>query len=111
MISLPPPFFFLLPIPGTVSTGLIFPFTYMCTQYLYTHTLSWNPLPSQCYQTPRQDMLSLSVLWFCKRKNWHFCLFKIVIQGVSLWHFHLYMYYNPLWFITSIFVLSTLAPF
>jgi hypothetical protein len=30
------------PIPGIVSTGIIFPFTYMCTQYLHhihLHTL------------------------------------------------------------------------
>jgi hypothetical protein len=40
----------------------------------------------------------------------HFCLFKIAIQRVSLWHFHAYMYYNPNWFI-SIFLLSTLVPF
>jgi hypothetical protein len=23
-----------------------------------------------------------------EKKNWHFCLFKIATQGVSLWHFH-----------------------
>jgi hypothetical protein len=26
-------------------------------------------------------------------------LFKIATQEVSLWHFHVYMYYNPNWFI------------
>jgi hypothetical protein len=35
----PPP-----PIPGTVSTGLIFPFTYMCTQYLH-HIHPPTPFP------------------------------------------------------------------
>jgi hypothetical protein len=30
-------------------------------------------------------------------------LFKITIQGVSLWQLHIYVYYNPNWFITSIF--------
>jgi hypothetical protein len=34
-------------------------------------------------------------------------LYKIAIQGVSLWHFHVYMYYNLNWFIPSIFRLST----
>jgi hypothetical protein len=29
----------------------------------------------------------------CKRKKWH-CLFKIALQGVSMRHFHVYMYYN-----------------
>jgi hypothetical protein len=28
-------------------------------------------------------------------------LFRIGTQGVSLWHFHVYMYYNPNWFISS----------
>jgi hypothetical protein len=27
-------------------------------------------------------------------------LFKIAIWAVSLWHFHLYMYYNQNWFIS-----------
>jgi hypothetical protein len=38
-------------------------------------------------------------------------LFKIAIQGISLWHFHVYMYYNLNWFIPSIFLLSILVPF
>jgi hypothetical protein len=41
----------------------------------------------------------------------HFCLYMIAIQGVSLWHFHIYMYYSPNWFITSIFLPFTLVPF
>jgi hypothetical protein len=28
-----------------------------------------------------------------------------------LWHFHVYMYYSLIWFIFSIFLLSTLLPF
>jgi hypothetical protein len=45
-----------LPIPGVVSTGIIFPFTYMCTQYLHNihppmftfpHLLSHWYKPSQ----------------------------------------------------------------
>jgi hypothetical protein len=32
-------------------------------------------------------------------------LFMVATQGVSLWHFHVYMYYNPHWFISSIFLL------
>jgi hypothetical protein len=53
-------------------------------------------------------------------------LFKIVMQGVSLWHFsyiyiyiymkiykhiYLFMHCNLNWFIPSIFMLSTLVPF
>jgi hypothetical protein len=34
-------------------------------------------------------------------------LLKINMQGVSLWHFRLYLYCAPKWFICSIFFLST----
>jgi hypothetical protein len=30
-------------------------------------------------------------------------LFKIAVQGVSLWHYHAYMYYNLNWFIPLFF--------
>jgi hypothetical protein len=33
-----------LPIPGILSTGLIFPFTYVCTQYLH-HVHPLTPFP------------------------------------------------------------------
>jgi hypothetical protein len=42
-----------------------------------------------------------------KKKKWHFCLFKLAIQGISLWHF----IYNRNCFIPSIFLLSTLVSF
>jgi hypothetical protein len=35
-----------------------------------------------------------------------FCLFKIATQGVSLWHFHVYMFYNLNRFILFFFYLS-----
>jgi hypothetical protein len=38
-------------------------------------------------------------------------LFKIVTQEVSLWHFHVYMYFKLNWFVASIFLLSTLVSF
>jgi hypothetical protein len=41
----------------------------------------------------------------------YFCLYKIAIQRVSLWLFHVHMYYNLNWFILSIFLLSNLVPF
>jgi hypothetical protein len=85
-------------IPGIVSTGIIFTFTYMCTQYLYrTHPCSPFPhlLPSLTgTNPPRQDLYHPPSLHFVKEKNWHFCLFKIATQGVSLWHFHVCMYYS-----------------
>jgi hypothetical protein len=47
---------------------------------------------------------------WCLEKNL-FCLFKIPKQEVSLRHFHVYMYYNPNYFIPFIFILSTLVLF
>jgi hypothetical protein len=38
-------------------------------------------------------------------------LLKIAVQGVSLWHFHVYVYYNLQWFISCICLLSTLVCF
>jgi hypothetical protein len=40
-----------------------------------------------------------------------FCLFKIATQGLSLWDFQAYVHYSLIWFISSIFLLSTLVPF
>jgi hypothetical protein len=64
--------------------------------------------------TPRQVLLCLpcslfSVFVFFFK--WHFCLLKIALQGVSLWHFHVYMYYSSNRFMPSIFLLSTLVSF
>jgi hypothetical protein len=100
---LPPP-----PIPGTVSTGLIFLFTYMYTQYLhrinppapFPHFL----LPPTGTNLPRQDLFCPPVLQFCKRNIKITCLYKISTQGVSSLYFHVYMYYSPNWFISSIFI-------
>jgi hypothetical protein len=54
---------------------------------------------------------ALLLSYFVNEKKWPFCLFKIHIQGLSLLHLHIYMYYNQNWFISSIFLLSTLVPF
>jgi hypothetical protein len=110
------PLFHPAPIPGIVSVNVIFTCTYMCTQYQhYIHPPTPTPhiLPTlTSTYPPRQDLFCLPVLRFCKRKKkWHFCLSKISVQGVSLWHFYVRMYYNLNWFISSIFLLSTLAPF
>jgi hypothetical protein len=99
------------PIPGIVSTDLIFPFTYTCIPYLYPptpfphifpHPTSTNLLDRTCSALPFSN--------FVKEKKMTF-VFKIAIQEVSLWYFHVYMYYNLNWFTPSIFLLSTLVPF
>jgi hypothetical protein len=69
----------LLSIPETVSIGIIFSFTYMCTQYLYyihpPYSLSPHSPSSDWYQSPRQDLFCTPILQFCKKKKWHFiCL-------------------------------------
>jgi hypothetical protein len=54
------------------------------------------------FPLPRQHLFHPSVIQFCKRtkkEKWHFCLLKIATQGVALWHFRVYMYHNPNWFI------------
>jgi hypothetical protein len=85
--------------------------------YSPSYTLPLYPPPPTCTKPPGKDLFYLSVLHFFS----HFCLFEIAIQGVSLWHFHIYIcvyiyiyiciYHNPKWFIPSIFLLSTLIPF
>jgi hypothetical protein len=105
-------------IPRIVSTGLIFPLTYMCFHWhtcehhvhLFTLSLPPPPLPTGT-NPPGRTYSALLLSYFVKEKKWHFCLFKVGIQGVSLWHFHVYMYYNQNWLILSIVLLSTLVPF
>jgi hypothetical protein len=99
-------FSFIFPplIPGIDSIGLIFLFTYMCTEYFHDiHFSTPFPyiLPAPSYRNGFAFMFSV----FVKRKT--FLLFKIAIQGVSLWHFHVDMYYNPN---CLCFLLSTWIP-
>jgi hypothetical protein len=103
------------PIPGIISTGVLFYF-HTCAHSICTIFTLPYPFPTSSPShgaTPRQDLFHPPVLWFCKRKKKEsqFCLFKITLQGVSLWHFHLYMHHNPNWFVPSIFLLSILIPF
>jgi hypothetical protein len=106
----PPP-----PISGIVSTGFIFPFIYTCTEiFHHIHPLAPFPYilhaPTGTHPSDR-TYFCLPGLCFCKEKNGNFYLFKIAIHGVSLWNFHVYMYYNLNWSIPFIFLLSTLLHF
>jgi hypothetical protein len=58
---------------------------------------------------PDRTRFCLPVLRYWKKR--YFCLFNLAYKGVSLWHFHVYMYYNLSWFFPSIFLLSILIPF
>jgi hypothetical protein len=81
----------------------------MCTQYLhYIHPPM--PLPNLLSlptgtnpPNPRQDLLCPPVL--------QFCLIKIATQEASLWHFHVYKYYNTSWFISIFFFLPYIFDF
>jgi hypothetical protein len=91
------------PLLRIVSTALIFPFSYMSTYFHHIH-LPTVPFPLSSLLSGRTYFTFLSFI-FEKR---HFHLFKVAIQGVSLWHFHVSMYYITNCFIPSIFLLSTL---
>jgi hypothetical protein len=71
----PPSFSFIprLPIPGIVSTGLIFPFSYITIFVPYSpfYTLSWHPPCSHWYQ-PGPALSSCSS--FVGGKKRHSCL-------------------------------------
>jgi hypothetical protein len=59
------------PIPGTVSTGIIFAFTDMCTCFLHhSHPPfpTTSPLPLMS-TSPKQDMFHPPILLFCRRKK------------------------------------------
>jgi hypothetical protein len=75
-----------------------------CLHNIFTispsYTLSLHPTPAYWYQSPRQDLFFPPVLHFCLRYTL-----------ISLWHFHVYMYYNSNWLISSIFLLYALIPF
>jgi hypothetical protein len=102
------------PIPGIVSTCLIFPFTHACTQYLsHIHPTTPYPhfVPSPITSSLRKNLFLSLILQLYKRKKGHSCLFKIAKQGVFLWHFQVYMCPNSNCFIPSIFLLSALVHF
>jgi hypothetical protein len=104
---------FFIPLPSVleVSTGFIFPFSYMNTQYFH-HIHPPTPFPyilsHPTSATPQTGPLVTSYSPFFDKR--HFCLFKIAIQGVSFWYFHVYTYYKTNWFIPSTFLLSTSVP-
>jgi hypothetical protein len=73
------------------------------------HTLS-PLLPLPLLTMPHAGPVLPTCFRILEKKR-HFCLSKIVTQGVSLWHFHVFMYYNSKWLMSSIFLLSTTVPF
>jgi hypothetical protein len=77
----------------------------MCTQYLH-HIHPPVPLSPH---PPCLPLVSTSPDRTCSALLFsNFVKIKIVIQGVSLWHFNVCMYYTLNWYISSIFLFSTL---
>jgi hypothetical protein len=103
----------LFPIPRIVSTGLIFPVTYLYIIFLpYSppYTFCLYPPPFHWYQPSRQNLFCLPVL--CFNKNKMTFLLKVSIQSFLLWHFHVYIYIiTQIGSFISIFLLSTLVHF
>jgi hypothetical protein len=78
-----------------------------------------STFPSNWYQPtyPAQDFCS-PVLWFCRKNRekikWKHDILvwdKGSYQGLSLWYFHVCMYHNLTWVISSNFLHFTLLPF
>jgi hypothetical protein len=84
-------------------------YTHVHTVFLPSFTIFPHSSPSHWYPLPKAGPVS-PLSGFVKEKKWHFCLFNMATQGLSLWNFRVYVYYNQNWFI-SIFLLSTLVPF
>jgi hypothetical protein len=82
-----------------IHNYIIFPW------YSPYYMLSLYPLTSHWCQSPAEPVLPsyFFLLYFCK--------YKIAIQRVSLWHIHIFVYYNSNWFISSVFPISTLVSF
>jgi hypothetical protein len=85
--------------------------------YSPSYSLSLTP-PSPISTNPAPPGRTCSAILYSnfvkekrKQKTWHFSLFelKIATQGISLWYFHVYMYYNPNWLISTDFLHCTLV--
>jgi hypothetical protein len=105
--------------PEVVSTGFTFVFTYMCTHFL--HCIQF-PIPfpntSTLLLVPALPLgRTCSALLFTnfvgekiKLKMWNFNFFEIKLSTQKYPIFHVYMYYNPNWAISSNFLHSVLVP-
>jgi hypothetical protein len=92
------------PIPGVISAGLIFPFSYMNAYFHHIHspTTFTYILPLPLIQAPQTGPVLPSWSLFFEKKTFPF------VKDIYTWHS---MYYNSNWFIPSVFLLSTLVPF
>jgi hypothetical protein len=81
------------PIPGIVSTDIIFPFTYMYTQYL--HYIHLHPPYSYWYQCPpRKDLFLYNLLFnACIRSYFRSFLICILFE-ICIWKTELISYFQ-----------------
>jgi hypothetical protein len=108
-----------LPFPPSINSfnRYLFFHLHSCVHNIRPHIPFPHLLPLPLISTPINQAgpvapsCSLILQKKERKKKWHFCLFKTVTQGISLWHVHVYMYYSPVYFISFIFLLSTLVPF
>jgi hypothetical protein len=73
-----------------------------------SYTFSLYSLTSHWCQPQTEPVLPSHSLFL---KKMRLCLYNTAIQAVSLWHFHLYMYWILNLFIPFSFLFSTLVPF
>jgi hypothetical protein len=103
----------LTPIPGIVSTGLIFPFHTWVHSFSTTFTILLPFLisPPPLYQSPGQDLFYLLVLcfWRKKKKNIFVCL-SYYTECFTVTFPYICIITQIGWF-PAIFLLSTLVPF
>jgi hypothetical protein len=75
----------------------------ICTIFTLPHPFPKSSALPFASINPQADLFCPPVLQLYKRKKMIFS-FVIATQVFSLWHFHVYMYYNSYWFITSVFL-------
>jgi hypothetical protein len=104
------------PIPGIVSTVIIFTLTYICIQYL-NHIHPPTPFPPNTPlwlvppPPPLQDIFHPPVLGFCRRKKKRNGIFACLRYLHREFSCGISVYYNTNCFIYFIFLHITLVPF
>jgi hypothetical protein len=96
-LNLPPPSFFIPSSPHSWNSFSRSHFSIYIQVYtvfaLYSpsHTLSLSLPPLTGTKPPGRTCSTILFSSFVKENKWYFYLFKIATQGVSLWHFHVFI--------------------
>jgi hypothetical protein len=87
-----------------------------CSTFIYQYIIlpPYSPYSTFLYAlshyTGTSSSTEIVLLSYPLFKKRYFCLFMTIVQGVSLWHFLMYIYYTLNQFIFSIFILSIQSP-